>query len=202
MTVFLSRGYQNSNIDEIAAAANVSRQTIYNHFGDKASLFRAICMSLTEQITAQLIPPESGEWSVRSTLERLGCTYLELMLRPTSLALHRMIISETARFQDLGPAVYEATAAQSMRTLATWLSQHVQAGQLTVPEPESAAEHFFGMVKGNWQVRALLGMQVGMSDGAREQAVKSAVEAFLAAYGPQAGASEIVRNGSGQPSGS
>src|SRR5690606_10165893 len=40
--VFCREGFGGANIDLIAAEAGVSRQTIYNHHGDKQSLFMAV----------------------------------------------------------------------------------------------------------------------------------------------------------------
>ncbi|WP_372442703.1 TetR/AcrR family transcriptional regulator [Streptomyces pactum] len=41
MEVFLREGYQRASVDTIADAARVSKQTVYNHFGDKERLFIA-----------------------------------------------------------------------------------------------------------------------------------------------------------------
>ncbi|MGH3181351.1 MAG: TetR/AcrR family transcriptional regulator, partial [Streptosporangiaceae bacterium] len=41
-TLFLHDGYQATSMDEIAAAAAVSKQTVYKQFADKQSLFREI----------------------------------------------------------------------------------------------------------------------------------------------------------------
>jgi AcrR family transcriptional regulator len=50
-TVFLGVGYS-ASIVEIAEAANVSRQTIYNVYGDKAAVFRSIVGRLYETCTS------------------------------------------------------------------------------------------------------------------------------------------------------
>ena len=50
--VFCREGFAGANIDMIAAEAGVSRQTIYNHHGDKEKLFVAVVQALTERANA------------------------------------------------------------------------------------------------------------------------------------------------------
>lgn len=54
-SVFALRGYSESSIDEIAAAAVVSTRTIYKHFGNKSGLFAAVIReSATEVAKAHI----------------------------------------------------------------------------------------------------------------------------------------------------
>ena len=52
--VFSREGFAGSSIDMIAAEAGVSRQTVYNHIGDKESLFAAVVEDTTEKANAGL----------------------------------------------------------------------------------------------------------------------------------------------------
>src|SRR3954469_9955374 len=51
-SVFCREGYGGTNIDLIACEAGVSRQTVYNHYGDKETLFRAVVAEVTERSNA------------------------------------------------------------------------------------------------------------------------------------------------------
>ena len=42
MRLFLRDGYARTSVDAIAAEAGVSKRTIYNHYGDKESLFLSV----------------------------------------------------------------------------------------------------------------------------------------------------------------
>jgi len=42
--LFLSKGYQGTSVDEIAALAKVGKQTVYHHFADKQNLFSEIIL--------------------------------------------------------------------------------------------------------------------------------------------------------------
>lgn len=52
--VFCREGFGGANIDLIAAEAGVSRQTVYNHHGDKDNLFLAVVKDVTERMNAGL----------------------------------------------------------------------------------------------------------------------------------------------------
>jgi TetR/AcrR family transcriptional regulator, mexJK operon transcriptional repressor len=49
-TVFLDTGYQGSSVDQIAAQAAVSEQTVYKHFADKEQLFTRIILDTADQV--------------------------------------------------------------------------------------------------------------------------------------------------------
>jgi AcrR family transcriptional regulator len=52
LTVFARDGYARASIDVIAAEAQVSSRTIYNHFQDKAGLFRAVIQDSAQRVAA------------------------------------------------------------------------------------------------------------------------------------------------------
>ena len=45
--LFLRDGYRGTSMDQVAAAAAVSKQTVYKHFEDKEQLFRDIVLEVT-----------------------------------------------------------------------------------------------------------------------------------------------------------
>lgn len=183
--VFLRRGYELTSMDMIAAEANVSKQTIYNHFHSKDELFRAIITDMTRM----LVVPLSMAETVHSTPERLLRSFardlLKQMLRPSSLSLYRLIVAESARFPELGASIFAAGAGQLIRILADYLELENGRGRLCVDHSERAAELFIGMLSGRVQLRALLGVRQSPTDAELDTRVEHCVSSFLSLYAPR-----------------
>ena len=57
--IFLKGGYLGTNMDEIAALSEVSKQTVYKHFASKEALFIEIVSSMTDE-TGDIVQERSS----------------------------------------------------------------------------------------------------------------------------------------------
>jgi len=183
--MFLSEGFDRASLDQIAQRAGVSKQTIYSHFADKEALFKAICTELTETLTIPLRKALPTQGSLREILLRLGEDTLALMLRPTSLDLHRLVMNAAARFPELGRAAFEAGATRMIDDLSALLTQRSQLRDgftraVSQDEARILAEQFIGMLRGFHQQRALLGVKPNSAQAQRNY-VRSCVDLLLRA---------------------
>ena len=181
--VFLQQGYEAASMDAIAAKADVSKQTIYNHFRSKDALFKAIVADMTAALFVPLAISEAAHSTPDRTLRAFSQELLDLMLKPGSLALHRLIVAEAGRFPELGADLFAAGAAKLIRILADYLAWETERGRLDVPQPERAAELFIGMLSGRVQLRALLGVQKTLSKAELQARVEYTVSSFLRLHG-------------------
>lgn len=179
--LFLEAGYGDTSMDQVAGAAGVAKQTLYNHFGSKETLFRAIVEDLVRELVGPLARAASRGQPER-VLDAFGRRFLDLMLRPTSLALHRLLVAEANRFPELAREVFDTGPAQAVAALAAWLAAQDARGRLAVAEPALAAEQFLGMLTGHIQLRALFGVCERPGATALDAAVRHAVTTFLAAH--------------------
>jgi AcrR family transcriptional regulator len=180
--VFLRLGYGATSMDLIAAEANVSKQTIYNHFHSKDELFKAIITDMTTALMAPLSMREAAQSTPDRLLRSFGRDFLALMLQPSSLALYRLIVSESARFPELGGPLYAVGPGRLIGILADYLAWETKDGRLAVVAPERAAELFIGMLSGRVQLRALLGVSDHLSEPELDGRVEDAVSSFLTLY--------------------
>lgn len=184
--IFLELGYGAATMELIAARAGVSKQTVYNHFQSKDGLFKATVEDLTSALMAPLAVRDPAGSTPERLLSGLARDFLGLMLRPSSLALHRLMVAEASRFPGFGAAVYAVGPARMLAMLADYLAWETENGRLDVREPALAAEQFVGMLTGRLQLRALLGVGPAPEAGEVQRHADYAVESFLAIHAPPA----------------
>src|SRR5256885_16253727 len=98
---FLAAGFGAVSMDTIAREAAVSKATVYAHFGSKEELFGAVIERECEQYFDRFSAGELHSRDVRASLKILGRRFLELILSPDAIALHRIILGEVTRFPTL-----------------------------------------------------------------------------------------------------
>lgn len=168
-------------MEAIARHAGVSKQTIYNHYGSKAELVRALALRRVHEMTAALETPE-GLDDPAQALAEFARILLGAVLRPGGLNLYRMAMISAFDMPDIARAMFEAGPKESRAGLARFLALETEAGRLDCPDPRQAAEFFAGMVIGSHQSAALLGMPVDMTEARIDAIAREAAARFLKAY--------------------
>ncbi|MDO8296686.1 MAG: TetR/AcrR family transcriptional regulator [Caulobacter sp.] len=169
-------------MEEIARRARVSKQTVYNHYGCKAELVRALVERRVNSITAPL--REAGaEDRPEETLTAYARTLLSVV-NNRSYALMRVTIQGSGEMPELAREVFEAGPKHSRAQLARFLEVETLAGRLRIDHPLQAAEFFGGMVLGHRQTKALLNIAPDLAEDEVEAIATEAVRVFMRAYAP------------------
>lgn len=180
--VFMASGYEAASMDQIAAEAGVSKQTVYSHFGAKNALFEEIVSGKCEELldAEGLRISEDGEPEV--VLFELAKVFLHVVLNDESVTLYRTILSECGRFPELAEAFYRAGPKAATERLAAYLDRMNRRGKLAVQDAEAAASIFFAMLRGNMYLQRILGLR-DMPDGAEiDDKARIVSAAFIRAY--------------------
>lgn len=168
-------------MDEIARRAGVSKQTIYNHYGSKADLIRAIVEQRVGEITAPLTAPDAHDHP-EEALAGFGRVMIEMLIKPRGNSLLRMTIQASDDMPDLARAFYEAGPRTSRRLLSAFLRDETEARRMAVDDPDLAAEFFAGMVIGGHQVAGLLGQGRDLPAAEIDRIAREAARRFMRAY--------------------
>lgn len=175
---FLAEGYAATTIEAIARACGVAKRTIYARWSGKPALFRAVL----ERLMAKWLSA-AGDWaeadSLQAALDGAAERILAVALTPEAVALHRLLIAESARFPELPLMMHQAGASEGTTRIAALLDRAVENGDLPSLDTAFAAEQFLHLVLAGPQRRAL-----GLGPPFDEQQLlawrKAAVALFLA----------------------
>jgi TetR/AcrR family transcriptional regulator, mexJK operon transcriptional repressor len=179
---FLASGFGAVSMDTIAREAGVSKATVYAHFAGKEELFGAVigreCGLYFERFSAGELNPDD----VKASLTVLGRRFLDLVLSPDAIALHRIILGEVTRFPGLGEVFWRAGPERQRVQIEAFLQVAASRGTLSVPDTRLAAEQFVSLVRGDIQLRHLLRLEVRAREREIETAVAGAVDTFIRAF--------------------
>jgi TetR/AcrR family transcriptional repressor of mexJK operon len=175
---FIESGYAGVSIDEVVRCAGGSKTNVYTYFGGKDGLFAAVMQRFCEQIVEPLQTVDVEGVSVRTALIRLATRFLEVLLAPRTLEVHRLAVAEAHRHPQAARAFFNAAPEVSYATLATFVAAQQAAGTLRAGDPRRLAGIFLDSLTGDTQLQALLGLQSG-SDKQRKALIENATDIFL-----------------------
>ncbi len=182
--LFMAHGYGAVSMDAIARAAGVSKATLYAYFNSKDKLFATIIgEACLQNLTVANFLPE-GQPDVRAALTALAGKMLRFLLEERPLAIHRVVISESVRFPELGRAFYDNGPGVFRQLFGEWLAAQTAAGRMAVPDPAIAADQFVGLMRGGMYLRATLGLTPPPTEAEIDATVAAAADIFVKAYAP------------------
>ena len=182
--IFMQEGYAAASMSAIAARLGGSKGTLYNYFPSKELLFAALLKETCEAGEWTSFPPDGPEVDVEAVLSDIGLKFLNFVLGDKVRSIHRLVISESARFPELGRTFYENGPRFGIEVMSGWLEAQMKAGRLRAVDPERAAVTFLSLCKSEVHQKALWSVEPDPSDAAKAATVQAAVEVFMAAYGP------------------
>ena len=185
--LFLRHGYLGTSMDELAELSNVSKQTVYAHFGSKEALFVELVSAMTGgagDALHDLDVEPAADGDVAGYLEQYATGQLTIVMTPRLLKLRRLVIGEVGRFPALARALYENGPQRAIRSLAVAMTALRDRGLLDLDDATEAATTFNWLVMGAPVNEAmLLGDDAIPPPEALRRHAAHATRVFLAAYG-------------------
>lgn len=182
--VFLARGFDIASMSDIAAAANVSKSTLYVYFEDKEHLFLALIERERESQKRGAFEALEDDPDPAHALAIFGERLIKLLSCDFAVSAHRIVIGVAERMPDLGREFYENGPLQGAKRLAGYLDDRVKEGKLAIEDTTLAASQFLDLSQSTLlRPRLFNAVRVQPSDEEISRVVKAAVEMFMARYG-------------------
>ena len=175
-------------LEAIAKKANVSRMTVYSHFGDKQTLFREVIKRQATTLANALAFPsedymDSGELRedrLKHELIRFGIDFVKFLSRPDIKAWNRLRQEEAKNYPDLAKT-FSQGARVVLDTLRSRLELANERGELKVSDSATAARQLIGMLASADALSAI-GLHEEQTAAKIRKHVNGCVDAFLRAY--------------------
>ena len=186
LELFLARGFEQTTVEAVAAAVNMTKRTVYVRFPDKAALFKAAVRRAIERTQTEpeaLAALDTGD--LETTLVAFAQWRVAHVTKPEGLRLQRILATESYRFPEIFNWSYEDGAGPALAFLTGLLGRHDRGGSVSIDRPEMAANVFMSMVVGG-PVRILVSGN-HMSQAEINDRVAYAVRLFLNGVKPAIG---------------
>jgi TetR/AcrR family transcriptional repressor of mexJK operon len=175
--LFLKKGYDNVSIDEIIGVVGGSKATIYSWFGGKEGLFEAVVRRECQDVTMAIEVDAAGSLEAQATA--IARSFLEMVLSPTILEFHRLMVSIGRTFPEAGRLFYKTGPDSAYSIVATWIASHQKDGRIIDEDPYRLAVLFLDMLIGEHQLSWLTGMPRAARRDKIDETVRVAVKVFL-----------------------
>ncbi len=187
LAVFARDGYTRASIDAISAEAGVSTRTIYNHFEDKAQLFRTVIQESATRVAEAQIAIIDRYLRKVTDLEADLIELARALATPMTdyadhFALVRQIDADAGHLPRAAlDAWQEAGPRRVLRELARRMRQLAEQEQLRIDDADRAAVHFMLLVQGAIPFHHGIG---ATRESEIDEIVTAGVRAFLHGYLP------------------
>lgn len=178
--LFVTQGYELASVDAIAAQAGVSKRTVYDHFGDKETVFAAVLEAVGDRLTATvqsaLEQDAKATGDLRARLLNFArCIVLDAFPSSDYVHFRRLSTRRGSWRQDR-----ESAISVAMELFVRRVGQWAEAGVINTDKPRRAAEHFVALTL-QLAFEALERAETEASDEVDEILIDG-VDAFVRAY--------------------
>lgn len=155
--VFLARGYDGASMDEIAAAAETTKRTLYNHFPSKEKLFEAMADFVGGVGAANLSALETLAADPLEAVTQFCLRHLYWSCWADAIAMQRLVIALAPRFPKHAALFYERTMTRGASVLAAFVAEQFPAACVRHGSPRELAALLLQAVAGERRLAALMG---------------------------------------------
>ncbi|MCA4962466.1 MULTISPECIES: TetR/AcrR family transcriptional regulator [unclassified Pseudomonas] len=178
---FRANGFDITSMDKIAATADVSKRTVYNHFPSKEELFAEILNQLWARVTAEQDVAYQPDQPLRGQMRQLLMAKMHTLGDENFLNLARVAIAATIHSPERGQDMV-ARMNEREGGLTVWIRAAQADGRLKPVDPAFAAHQIQGMLKSfAFWPQISLGLP-SIEAAMQDQVVDSALDMFLACY--------------------
>ncbi len=146
LKVFTEKGFAAARVDDVAAAAGISKGAVYLYFPSKDALFEALVRRFADRVVAGAaarfvaLADADPETAIRGGLRFL----MTMMSDPDVSAAPRLVLSEAQRFPAIARLYRREVIAVGRRAVETLIARGVERGVFRAVPTDAAIRCVMG----------------------------------------------------------
>ncbi|MEV0210685.1 TetR/AcrR family transcriptional regulator [Streptomyces sp. NPDC050788] len=199
--LFLAEGYERASVDAIASRAQVSKRTLYDHFGGKETIFLRVIEQAHNAVTSTIRLAIDEELTPGRDLREALTAFAHRVVTRTFPSSDYVTYRRLTSQRWVTPQLAEATRDRPERMLEERLTALMAADEIRDTEPGLAARHFTALTVS--LALETLDTRTGSdaSESETQVIIAAGVDAFLRAYGSSPQAPTGARTSCASPDG-
>ena len=149
--LFLDAGFDGVNLERVGKAAGVTRQTVYNLFGSKEAVFRAMVelhwAEVARDSAAVLATSLDPVLEPAAILHGFGQAIVRFIDGTQQVAFTRLVIMESRQRPWIAEEFYRLGKQPLLEGFIACLNRLDEGGAIACKHPEVAAHQFFGLIQ-------------------------------------------------------
>jgi len=179
--LFTEQGYASVSMDLIARTADVSKQTVYSHFGSKDDLFSSAIEQKCE--TSQFFDLSLLESNdVKLILLQLAQSFICMITSKEACAVHKICVFESTSYPQISEIFYQAGPYKVTNEVAQLMKNLHQRKLLNIEDPWHAALQFLNMMKGELWMQVEFNIKERVSEQEVNNYLAASVDFFIRGY--------------------
>jgi TetR/AcrR family transcriptional regulator, mexJK operon transcriptional repressor len=145
---FFLKGFEAASIEAIAANAEVSKVTVYNHFKNKEGLLSATVQRECDSMRQNMKLSFEEKDGFRQNLIAVAQEIMTFLMQPHIIRFEHMIARESEKHPDIGTLFLEAGPLLMHQASAAFFDHAIAKGVMKPCDSYAAAGHFYGLITG------------------------------------------------------
>lgn len=181
INLFTEQGFAATSMELIAKNADVSKQTVYSHFGNKDDLFSASIEHICESL--HILDLSMHDLSDPQTiLLQLAQRFTEIITSRQACAVHKICAFESNAYPQVSDIFYQAGPLRVTNEVTLLMEKLHQQKILHIENPKHAALQFLNMVKGELWMQIEFNTKERISPEEVDEYLHDSVAFFIRGY--------------------
>jgi TetR/AcrR family transcriptional repressor of mexJK operon len=175
-SLFLQQGYAEASLVDVAKRAGVATRTIYQHFGNKEAIFRAVIDRHTMHAEAEF-PTIDTDQPLYEVLVSTAHHICEFGLSDAAIPIQRLMVAESQRFPTVIRQVFQSLYEHFHTNVMVTFEKLASEGKIPQGDHAQSTKYFIDLLLGSAP------MQLSMrwiSSGPSEEEIQAKVSLYIA----------------------